>query len=123
MEVLTTSQSSLDDQDDDEQGSVGICIQWTEEGKITEPTSSTKVMCSTNIAVWFLSVLASHDEKSKLVIMEAGGIDVLTEKISRTQVVLLLSFKWDIFFLPVTLVFCCLNLILILLLFCVMIFL
>ncbi|XP_057541376.1 protein CELLULOSE SYNTHASE INTERACTIVE 1-like [Amaranthus tricolor] len=86
VEVLTTSQSSLDDQDDDEQGSVGICIQWTEEGKITEPTSSTKVMCSTNIAVWFLSVLASHDEKSKLVIMEAGGIDVLTEKISRTQI-------------------------------------
>ncbi|CAO2827820.1 unnamed protein product [Amaranthus hypochondriacus] len=43
-------------------------------------------MCGTNIAVWFLSVLASHDEKSKLVIMKAGGIDVLTEKISRTQI-------------------------------------
>ncbi|XP_021752681.1 protein CELLULOSE SYNTHASE INTERACTIVE 1-like [Chenopodium quinoa] len=83
VEVVTTSQSSLEDQEDNEQEAVYICIQWvTEEGRDAEATPATKVMCGTNIAVWLLSILATHDEKSKLAIMEAGGIEAVTEKIS-----------------------------------------
>ncbi|CAO2830693.1 unnamed protein product [Amaranthus hypochondriacus] len=86
VEVLTTSQSSYDDHNDNQQESACICIQLNEDERNTEATPITKIMYGTNIAVWFLSVLASHDEKSKQVIMEAGGLDVLTAKISRSQI-------------------------------------
>lgn len=83
VEVVTTFQTSLEDEEATEQEAVCISIQWdTEEGRHTEASPCTKVMCGSNIAVWLLSVLASHDEKSKQVIMDAGGVEVLTEKIS-----------------------------------------
>ncbi|KNA11436.1 hypothetical protein SOVF_135210 [Spinacia oleracea] len=83
VEVLTTSKTSPEDQEAIEQEAVYIRIQLvTEEGRNTEASPGTKIMCGTNIAVWLLSILATHDEKSKLVIMDAGGAEVVTEKIS-----------------------------------------
>ncbi|KAL2624510.1 hypothetical protein R1flu_008755 [Riccia fluitans] len=34
------------------------------------------------VALWLLCVIASHDSKSKVAVMEAGAIDVLTEKLA-----------------------------------------
>ncbi|XP_057783755.1 protein CELLULOSE SYNTHASE INTERACTIVE 1-like [Salvia miltiorrhiza] len=45
---------------------------------------STSVISSVNIATWLLSILASRDDRSKVEIMEAGAIEVLTEKISES---------------------------------------
>ncbi|KAG6399725.1 hypothetical protein SASPL_141206 [Salvia splendens] len=45
---------------------------------------STSVISSVNIATWLLSILASRDDKSKVEIMEAGAIEVLTNKISES---------------------------------------
>ncbi|KAL1569605.1 Interactor with COP9 signalosome (CSN) complex, variant 2 [Salvia divinorum] len=58
--------------------------------RITEKESedafekSTSVIGSVNIATWLLSILASRDDKSKVEIMEAGAIEVLTDKISES---------------------------------------
>lgn len=83
VKVITISQTHLEDEEVNEQEAMRVCIQWvTEEGRSGEATPGTKVICGANIAVWLLSTLASHDEKSKLVIMDAGGVDVLTDKIS-----------------------------------------
>ncbi|XP_010680591.2 protein CELLULOSE SYNTHASE INTERACTIVE 1 [Beta vulgaris subsp. vulgaris] len=83
VKVITISQTYLEDEEVNEQEAMRVCIQWvTEEGRSGEATPGTKVICGANIAVWLLSTLASHDEKSKLVIMDAGGVDVLTDKIS-----------------------------------------
>lgn len=83
VKVITISQTYLEDEEVNEQEAMRVCIQWViEEGRSGEATPGTKVICGANIAVWLLSTLASHDEKSKLVIMDAGGVDVLTDKIS-----------------------------------------
>lgn len=83
VKVITLSQTYLEDEEVNEQEAMRVCIQWViEEGRSGEATPGTKVICGANIAVWLLSTLASHDEKSKLVIMDAGGVDVLTDKIS-----------------------------------------
>lgn len=83
VEVLTTSETSLEDEEANAQEVVCIGIHWvTEEGRNEEATPGTKVVCGTNIAVWLLSILASYDEKSKVVIMDAGGVVILTEKIA-----------------------------------------
>lgn len=97
VKVITISQTYLEDEEVNEQEAMRVCIQWvTEEGRSGEATPGTKVICGANIAVWLLSTLASHDEKSKLVIMDAGGVDVLTDKISLyTQVTPLPGLNWE----------------------------
>ncbi|KAL0378431.1 UNVERIFIED_CONTAM: protein CELLULOSE SYNTHASE INTERACTIVE 1, partial [Sesamum radiatum] len=55
-----------------------------EEASEHELERSTSVISGANIAIWLLSVLASLDDKSKLEIMEAGAIEVLTDKISQS---------------------------------------
>ncbi|KAM7517751.1 hypothetical protein LguiB_016713 [Lonicera macranthoides] len=45
--------------------------------------TSTSAIYGTNIAIWLLSALASYDDKSKIEIMEAGAIEVLTDRISQ----------------------------------------
>ncbi|KAG6397472.1 hypothetical protein SASPL_143639 [Salvia splendens] len=58
--------------------------------RITEKESeddfekSTSVISGVNIVTWLLSILASRDDKSKVEIMEAGAIEVLTDKISES---------------------------------------
>ncbi|XP_059624323.1 protein CELLULOSE SYNTHASE INTERACTIVE 1 [Cornus florida] len=69
------------DQGDKE--TISIYRLTKEEASNGENATSTAVICGADIAVWLLSVLASHDDKSRIVIMEAGAIEVLTERISR----------------------------------------
>ncbi|KAK3411636.1 hypothetical protein EUGRSUZ_I00378 [Eucalyptus grandis] len=53
-----------------------------ETGSVESDAGSVTVIHGVNLAIWLLSVLASHDEKIKTVIMEAGAIEVLTDKIT-----------------------------------------
>ncbi|KAI6699650.1 hypothetical protein NL676_013974 [Syzygium grande] len=53
-----------------------------ETGSGESDTGSVTVIHGVNLAIWLLSVLASHDEKIKIVIMEAGAVEVLTDKIT-----------------------------------------
>ncbi|KAI3947410.1 hypothetical protein MKW92_045812 [Papaver armeniacum] len=61
-----------------------ICIYRHSNGQTRygESENSTTVISGDNVAIWLLSVLACHDDKSKIVIMEAGAVEVLTDKIS-----------------------------------------
>ncbi|KAA8546853.1 hypothetical protein F0562_003282 [Nyssa sinensis] len=68
------------DQGDKEAVSI---YRYDKEAKDGEAESSTAVICGANIAIWLLSVLACHDGKSKVEIMEAGAINALTERISQ----------------------------------------
>lgn len=48
-----------------------------------ETGCSTAVIVSNIIGIWLLSVLACHDNKSKVAIIEAGAVEILTDKISQ----------------------------------------
>ncbi|THF99623.1 hypothetical protein TEA_029639 [Camellia sinensis var. sinensis] len=61
---------------------ISICRN-TEEGRNGETDKSTVVISGANMVIWLLSVLASHDDKSKIEIVEAGAVEVLTERISQ----------------------------------------
>ncbi|XP_059431824.1 protein CELLULOSE SYNTHASE INTERACTIVE 1 [Corylus avellana] len=74
--------SSLGNQGDDDKESISIYRHTKEEGRNSESNKGTSVISGVNLAIWLLSVLACHDEKSKTVIMEAGAIEVLTDRIS-----------------------------------------
>ncbi|XP_043700067.1 protein CELLULOSE SYNTHASE INTERACTIVE 1-like [Telopea speciosissima] len=52
----------------------------TREG---ESEITTAVISGDNLVIWMLSVLACHYGRSKIAIMEAGAVEVLTEKISQ----------------------------------------
>ncbi|KAL1831002.1 hypothetical protein ACET3Z_000653 [Daucus carota] len=54
-----------------------------EELKAGENETSRYVIYGSNTAIWLLSALASNNEKSKTQIMEAGAIEVLTERINQ----------------------------------------
>lgn len=45
--------------------------------------SFTATTSGSSVAIWLLSVMASNDSKSKFAIMEAGAIEMLTERISQ----------------------------------------
>ncbi|KAJ6353632.1 hypothetical protein OIU76_002621 [Salix suchowensis] len=59
-----------------------ISIYRHAKGESGESHKGTAVICDYNLAVWLLSVLACHNEKSKIVIMEAGAVEVLADRIS-----------------------------------------
>jgi len=88
VEVLTSSLSSSDSNENIEEEGVSIYMHWaTEDASNNRAALRTRVMCGTDIVVWLLSVLASLGEKSKLVIMETGAVELIMEKISlHTQV-------------------------------------
>ncbi|KAL8199625.1 hypothetical protein R6Q57_013193 [Mikania cordata] len=48
-----------------------------------EKETSTSVIYGTNIAIWLLSAIASHYGNSKVEIVEAGAVEILTERISQ----------------------------------------
>ncbi|XP_048335509.2 protein CELLULOSE SYNTHASE INTERACTIVE 1 [Ziziphus jujuba] len=80
--MLSSSQSSLGKIVDGDKASISI-LRHTKEGTgNNEFNMSTSVVYGVNLAIWLLSVLACHDEKSKIVIMEAGAVEVLTDRIS-----------------------------------------
>ncbi|CAK9185769.1 unnamed protein product [Ilex paraguariensis] len=83
----STESSSLEDQE-----AINICRHTEEEAMNSEIQTTTSVIYGANIALWLLSALASHDDRSKIEIMEAGAIEVLTDRVSQyTQV----DFKED----------------------------
>ncbi|KAL2498776.1 hypothetical protein Adt_24326 [Abeliophyllum distichum] len=80
--MLTSVETSkFGDQADKD--TISIC-RITEEGSESDLERSTSVIYGANIAIWLLSALASRDDKSKAGIMDAGAIEVLTEKISQS---------------------------------------
>ncbi|KAI5587994.1 hypothetical protein BDE02_05G066400 [Populus trichocarpa] len=66
---------------DDDREVISI-YRHAKEGESGESHKATAVIYDYNLAVWLLSVLACHGEKSKIVIMEAGAVEVLTNRIS-----------------------------------------
>ncbi|KAL8159614.1 hypothetical protein V2J09_001151 [Rumex salicifolius] len=85
VEMLTSLQAiSSDDPRDDNKDVISIhrpCSR--EESTNGETAMTTSVIHGANIAVWLLCVLASHDDQSKVAIMEAEALEVVTEKISQ----------------------------------------
>ncbi|KAM1161135.1 hypothetical protein ACFX2B_000263 [Malus domestica] len=79
IQALVAMFSSLGSPGDNENDSIGIYRHSKEETKIGE---STGVISGVNLAMWLLSILACHDERCKIVIMEAGAVEVLTDRIS-----------------------------------------
>uniref|UniRef100_A0A3Q7G5W3 C2 domain-containing protein n=1 Tax=Solanum lycopersicum TaxID=4081 RepID=A0A3Q7G5W3_SOLLC len=81
--MLNASESlHLEDQGD--KIAISISRNAEEASKKDEVKKSTLVVSGVNIAIWLLSALASHDDTSKAEIMEAGAIEVLTERISQS---------------------------------------
>ncbi|XP_071734018.1 protein CELLULOSE SYNTHASE INTERACTIVE 1 [Rutidosis leptorrhynchoides] len=61
---------------------ISVCRGF-EEATANEKETSTSVIYGANIAIWLLSAMASYDDKSKVEIVEAGAIDIVTERISQ----------------------------------------
>ncbi|XP_031264283.1 protein CELLULOSE SYNTHASE INTERACTIVE 1-like [Pistacia vera] len=66
----------------DEEDAISICRNTSEEARNEESGTGTAVIYGANLAIWLLSVIACHDEKSKTTIMEAGAVEVLTDRVS-----------------------------------------
>ncbi|KAK7247459.1 hypothetical protein RIF29_42342 [Crotalaria pallida] len=82
VDMLISAQASLGNEDDDNKELISICRRQKEEVNGGEFNTSTSIICGADLAIWLLSILACHNEKNKIAIMEAGAIDVLTERIS-----------------------------------------
>ncbi|KAJ6733521.1 PROTEIN CELLULOSE SYNTHASE INTERACTIVE 1 [Salix koriyanagi] len=79
--LCSADASPSEDLVDDDKEVISI-HRYAKEGEDGECDKGTAVIYGYNLAVWLLSVLACHDEKSKIVIMEAGAVEVLTDRIS-----------------------------------------
>ncbi|OIW18209.1 hypothetical protein TanjilG_31329 [Lupinus angustifolius] len=82
VDVLTSALSSLGNEGDDSKELISICRHTKEDANSGESNTSTTIICGANLAIWLLSILACHDEKNRTAIMEAGAVDVLTDRIS-----------------------------------------
>ncbi|KAK3211948.1 hypothetical protein Dsin_016654 [Dipteronia sinensis] len=80
--MLSNVDASPNNQGNYDKEAIGIYRHISEEAKSEEFETGTAVIYGVNLAIWLLSVLACHDEKSKTVIMEAGAVEVLTDRIS-----------------------------------------
>ncbi|KAI9164785.1 hypothetical protein LWI28_002029 [Acer negundo] len=80
--MLSNVDASPNNQGNYDKEAIGIYRHISEEAKSEESETGTAVIYGVNLAIWLLSVLACHDEKSKTVIMEAGAVEVLTDRIS-----------------------------------------
>ncbi|KAK7305977.1 hypothetical protein VNO77_43891 [Canavalia gladiata] len=81
VDMLISSQTLLDSQGDDNREVISIC-RHAKEANDGKPNTGTSIIAGANLAIWLMSVLACHDEKSKISIMEAGAIEVLTDRIA-----------------------------------------
>ncbi|XP_021800334.1 protein CELLULOSE SYNTHASE INTERACTIVE 1 [Prunus avium] len=82
IQSLVAMLTSLGNPGNDDNDSISIYRHSKEETKNDEYNSSTGVIYGVNLVMWLLSVLACHDERCKIVIMEAGAVEVLTDRIS-----------------------------------------
>ncbi|KAL8472042.1 hypothetical protein ACS0TY_029320 [Phlomoides rotata] len=79
--MLNSSESSHSG-DQDNKDIISIFRITDESASEKDSEKSTSAISGPNIAAWLLSVLASRDGRSKAEIMEAGAIEVLTDRIS-----------------------------------------
>ncbi|XP_057417124.1 protein CELLULOSE SYNTHASE INTERACTIVE 1-like [Lotus japonicus] len=82
VDILISVQTSSDNQGDGDKEFISIYRHTKEESNSSESNTGTSIICGADLAIWLLSILACHDEKNKMAIMEAGAIDVLTDRIS-----------------------------------------
>ncbi|XLS86891.1 hypothetical protein HN51_037057 [Arachis hypogaea] len=82
VDILISAEPSLGNQGDDKKELISICRSTQEEANGGESNTGTAIISGADLAIWLLSILACHDEKSRSIIMEAGAIDVLTDRIS-----------------------------------------
>ncbi|KAF7834251.1 protein CELLULOSE SYNTHASE INTERACTIVE 1-like [Senna tora] len=80
--VLVSGQPSLNNQGNENKELISIRRHTKEVENGGESNTGTNIVSGANLAIWLLSILACHDEKSKTAIMEAGAIEVLTDRIS-----------------------------------------
>ncbi|KAE8691240.1 hypothetical protein F3Y22_tig00110890pilonHSYRG00162 [Hibiscus syriacus] len=79
-----------------DQDAISICRHAKEEARNGESDTGTVVISGTNLAIWLLSFLACHNDESKTAILEAGAVEVLTERISeRSSQYAQIDFKED----------------------------
>ncbi|KAK6924124.1 C2 domain [Dillenia turbinata] len=84
VEMLnTTAPTFLREQGEKDKEDISVYRCPQEESKGDETVKSTSVIYGSNAAIWLLSILACHDDKSRAVIMEAGAVEVVTDKISQ----------------------------------------
>ena len=81
--MLGSGVTSLAHPQDDTQDAISIRRHAKEEARNEESDLGTAVISGANLAIWLLSILACHDVKSKIAIMEAGAVEVVTERISQ----------------------------------------
>ncbi|XP_057429443.1 protein CELLULOSE SYNTHASE INTERACTIVE 1-like [Lotus japonicus] len=82
VDMLISSQITLGNQGDDDKEVISICRYTHEEVNDGNSNTGTRIISGVNLAVWLLSILACHDEKCKIAIMEAGAVEVLTDRIA-----------------------------------------
>jgi len=78
VDMVISSQATLINQDDVNKELISICRHTKDanDGKLTNSISGA------DVALWLLSVLACHDEKCRISIMEAGAIEIFTDMIA-----------------------------------------
>ncbi|CAI9109355.1 OLC1v1009162C1 [Oldenlandia corymbosa var. corymbosa] len=81
---MLNSIESSDDEDKSGEDTISISRNIEDEASNEEMVKNTSVISGVNIAIWLLSALASRDDKCKIQIMEAGALEVLTDKISQS---------------------------------------
>ncbi|KAF5749829.1 hypothetical protein HS088_TW03G00155 [Tripterygium wilfordii] len=79
--MLNITETDMGNDDGDDKDVISICRQFKENAHNGEYDIGTAVIYGVNLAIWLLSVLACHDEKSKGVIIEAGALEVLNDRI------------------------------------------
>ncbi|KAI9117008.1 hypothetical protein K1719_012007 [Acacia pycnantha] len=81
---ILSSALPLSNLDEENKEFISIIIHRKEDANRGDSNSGSAAVTvsDANLAILLLSILACHDEKCKIAIMEAGAIDILTEKIS-----------------------------------------
>ncbi|KAG1366486.1 protein CELLULOSE SYNTHASE INTERACTIVE 1 [Cocos nucifera] len=81
--MLHSTNSLADHRDGESNIDISIYRHPKEQYRNGEVECSTAVISGNMVAIWLLSILACHDDKTKAAIMEAGAIEVLTDRISQ----------------------------------------
>ncbi|CAN6839977.1 unnamed protein product [Brassica oleracea] len=87
VQILDSPQICVQDQEKDD--NICICIHPKEKvedeeedaTEIWEGSTGATLISGDNLAIWLLSVLSCHDEKSRAVILESEGIELITDRI------------------------------------------
>lgn len=83
IDMLHLTNSSAENRGSENIMDVSIQRHSKEQYPSGEARCCTSMISGNMIALWLLSVLACHDNKTKAEILEAGAVEILTEKISQ----------------------------------------